>query len=74
MRHGAGPEGDPDCAISSALGVAGQGWTLLAVRDVASGLTRFAQLQRSLGIPRKTLTDRLALLVEQGVLHRRPYN
>jgi DNA-binding HxlR family transcriptional regulator/peroxiredoxin len=74
MQHGAVPAADPDCAISSALGVVGQGWTLLVVRDVAGGLTRFDQLQQSLRIPRKTLTDRLALLVEQGVLERRPYS
>lgn len=74
MPHGAAPASDPDCAISSALGVVGQGWTLLVVRDIAGGLTRFEQLQSSLGIPRKTLTDRLALLVQQGVLQRQLYS
>ena len=65
---------DPDCAISQALAVVGQGWTLLVVRDLAGGLSRFDELQTSLGVPRKTLADRLALLVAEGVVERRPYS
>lgn len=65
---------DPDCAISQALGVVGQGWTLLVVRDLAGGLSRFDELQASLGVPRKTLADRLALLVAEGVVERRAYS
>ena len=65
---------DPDCAISQALGVVGQGWTLLVVRDLAGGLSRFDELQASLGVPRKTLADRLALLVAEGVAERRAYS
>ncbi len=65
---------DPDCAISQALAVVGQGWTLLVVRDLAGGLSRFDELQASLGVPRKTLADRLALLVAEGVAERRAYS
>ncbi len=65
---------DPDCAISQALGIVGQGWTLLVVRDLAGGLSRFDELQASLGVPRKTLADRLALLVDEGVVERRAYS
>ena len=65
---------DPDCAIAQALAVVGQGWTLLVVRDLAGGLSRFDELQGSLGVPRKTLADRLALLVAEGVVERRAYS
>lgn len=65
---------DPDCAISQALGIVGQGWTLLVVRDLAGGLSRFDELQASLGVPRKTLADRLTLLVAEGVVERRSYS
>ena len=65
---------DADCSIAQALGVVGDWWTLLLIRDVAGGITRFDALQRELGVGRKTLTDRLALLVERGVLERRPYS
>ena len=64
---------DADCSIAQALGVVGDWWTLLLIRDIAGGITRFDALQRQLGVSRKTLTDRLGLLVEHGVLERRPY-
>ncbi|MBI1377915.1 MAG: redoxin domain-containing protein [Frankiales bacterium] len=65
---------DADCGIAQALGVVGDWWTLLVVRDVAGGVTRFDALQRELGVSRKTLTDRLAALVAAGVLRREAYS
>lgn len=65
---------DADCGITQALDVLGDGWTFLIVRDIAGGTTRFDALQRELGISRRALTERLAHLVEHGVLRRRPYS
>jgi DNA-binding HxlR family transcriptional regulator/peroxiredoxin len=65
---------DADCGIAQALGVLGDWWTFLIVRDVAGGTTRFDALQRELGVSRRALTERLAALVEHGVLERRPYS
>ncbi|GAA2822245.1 hypothetical protein GCM10010441_53360 [Kitasatospora paracochleata] len=68
--------GEPDdaaCAIAQALDVVGDTWTLLVVRDVARGLTRFDRLQQELGLSRKVLAERLRLLVDSGVLVREPY-
>jgi len=65
---------DSDCSIAQALDVVGDWWTLLVVRDVARGHTRFSDLAAELGVSRKVLTERLALLVERGVLERRPYS
>ena len=64
---------DPDCAIAAAVGVIGDGWNLLILRDVARGVDRFDALATALRISRKVLTIRLAQLVEAGVLHREPY-
>ncbi|MEV0429218.1 winged helix-turn-helix transcriptional regulator [Micromonospora sp. NPDC050495] len=66
--------GDADCGIAQALGVLGDWWTVLIVREVAGGTTRFDALQRELGVSRRALTERLGGLVEHGVLHRRPYS
>ncbi|GAB3934616.1 hypothetical protein GCM10027614_07950 [Micromonospora vulcania] len=44
------------------------------MRDVAGGTTRFDALQRELGVSRRALTERLAALVEHGVLERRAYS
>lgn len=64
---------DLDCAIAQAAGVVGDWWTLLIVRDVVGGTTRFEALQRSLGVSRKVLTERLNRLVQNGVLQRVRY-
>jgi DNA-binding HxlR family transcriptional regulator len=63
-----------NCSIARALGVVGERWTLLIIRDVLRGLRRFDQLQESLGIARKLLTDRLNRLVDEGVLERVLYS
>ncbi|WP_212991642.1 winged helix-turn-helix transcriptional regulator [Actinoplanes auranticolor] len=65
---------DADCGIEQALGVLTDWWTFLVVRDIAGGVTRFEALQRSLGVSRRALTERLAALVEHGVLRREPYS
>lgn len=64
---------DADCGIAQALGVMGDWWTFLVVRDVAGGTTRFDALQHELGVSRRALTERLASLVEHGVLEKRAY-
>jgi len=61
------------CSIARALEVLGERWTLLIVRDAILGLRRFDDFQRSLGVARNVLTDRLGRLVEAGILDRVPY-
>jgi DNA-binding HxlR family transcriptional regulator len=61
------------CSIARALEVVGERWSLLIVRDALLGLHRFDQFQASLGVARNVLTDRLARLVEAGILARVPY-
>lgn len=61
------------CSIARALEVLGERWTLLIVRDAILGLRRFDDFQRSLGVARNVLTDRLGRLVEAGILDRVRY-
>jgi DNA-binding HxlR family transcriptional regulator len=42
-------------------------------REALAGHTRFTQFRDTLGIPADVLADRLATLVEHGVLTKRPY-
>jgi DNA-binding HxlR family transcriptional regulator/peroxiredoxin len=65
---------DADCAIAQALGIVGDWWTLLVVRDIARGINRFDGLQRELSISRKTLAERLKSLVANGVLDKEHYS
>src|SRR4051794_33037177 len=61
------------CSIARSLEIVGERWTLLVLRDAFLGVRRFEDFQRSLGIARNVLTDRLGRLVEGGVLERGRY-
>jgi DNA-binding HxlR family transcriptional regulator len=63
-----------NCSIARTLEVVGERWTLLIIRDVFLGLRRFEQIQKSLGIARNVLTDRLNRLVDEGILERARYS
>jgi DNA-binding HxlR family transcriptional regulator/peroxiredoxin len=64
---------EPDCAIAQSLGVIGDGWELLIVRDLARGVDRFDQLAESLTISRKVLTERLTGLLDSEIIERSAY-
>ncbi|MCF6474697.1 helix-turn-helix transcriptional regulator [Nonomuraea sp. MG754425] len=61
------------CALASTLEVIGERWTLLIVRDALYGVRRFGDFQAHLDIPKAVLSQRLATLVDAGVLERRRY-
>jgi DNA-binding HxlR family transcriptional regulator len=49
-------------------------WTLLVIRDLAEGRSRFCELERSLqGISPRTLSLRLRALEDEGVLERQTF-
>jgi DNA-binding HxlR family transcriptional regulator len=60
------------CPSARSLDVIGDWWSLLIVRDAFDGLTRFSEFEKSLGIAKNTLTDRLRTLVSRGILEAAP--
>src|SRR5579863_5759030 len=49
-------------------------WTLLVIRDLADGRSRFCELERSLqGISPRTLSLRLRALEEEGIVERQTF-
>lgn len=59
------------CPVSRTLDVVGERWTLLIVRDLLVGTTRFNDLARGLpGLSRSLLTKRLRHLERAGVVTR----
>jgi DNA-binding HxlR family transcriptional regulator len=49
-------------------------WTLLLIRDLAEGSSRFCELERSLeGISPRTLSLRLRALEEEGIVARNTF-
>src|SRR5436309_11763310 len=65
---------DMHCSVAQCLEVVGEWWSLLIVRDAFLGVTRFDEFQERLGISRNVLNQRLARLVEAGVLVKVPYS
>ncbi len=65
---------DMHCSLAQCLEVVGEWWTLLIVRDAFLGVSRFDEFQQRLGISRNVLGQRLAGLVEAGVLTKVPYS
>jgi DNA-binding HxlR family transcriptional regulator len=62
-----------NCSIARALEVLGDRWTLLVIRDAFMRVRRFEDFQRDLGVARNVLADRLARLVDEGILKRVRY-
>jgi DNA-binding HxlR family transcriptional regulator len=61
------------CSIARTLSVIGDRWTLLILRDAFLGVRRFEDFQRTLGLSRHRLSDRLRKLCEHGIVERRAY-
>lgn len=62
-----------ECSIANALGVIGERWTLLALREVMLGCRRFDQIAANTGASRDILATRLRKLVDHGVLTKELY-
>jgi len=62
------------CPVARTAEILSGKWTILIIRDLASGVKRFNQLERSLqGISPKTLSERLRSLEEEGIIVRRTF-
>src|ERR1700677_1452525 len=60
------------CSVARSLEIVGEWWTLLVIREAFFGTRRFSDFATHLGIAKNVLSDRLAKLVEAGVLERKP--
>jgi DNA-binding HxlR family transcriptional regulator len=61
-----------ECALPGALEAVGERWSFLILRGAFNGLHHFEEFQSTLGIARNILSNRLARLVENGILKREP--
>jgi DNA-binding HxlR family transcriptional regulator len=63
-----------DCPVCRTADIVCGKWTLLVIRDLAEGRSRFCELERSLeGISPRTLSLRLRALEEEGIVQRRTF-
>lgn len=59
------------CSLPAALEAMGERWSFLILSAAFNGLHHFEDFQSELGIARNILANRLARLVEKGILERR---
>jgi DNA-binding HxlR family transcriptional regulator len=65
---------EASCPVCRTAEIVCAKWTLLLVRDLAEGRTRFCELERSLaGISPRTLSLRLRVLEDEGIVERRTF-
>lgn len=60
------------CGLPEALEVMGERWSFMILRASFNGLHHFEEFLTELGIARNILSNRLAKLVEHGILNREP--
>jgi DNA-binding HxlR family transcriptional regulator len=67
-------ESNSRCPVCRTADVVCGKWTLLVIRDLANGCSRFCELERSLeGISPRTLSLRLRALEEEGIVTRNTF-
>lgn len=62
------------CNIARTLELVGERWSLLAMREITLGVTRFDQIVKNTGAPRNILATRLNKLVDAGLVVRKRYS
>jgi DNA-binding HxlR family transcriptional regulator len=62
-----------NCSIGAAVKIIGERQTFLVLREAFNGVRRFDDMQRRTAMPRQVLSDRLARLVEEGLLGKVSY-
>ena len=59
-----------ECSLPAALEAMGERWSFMILRAAFNGLQHFEEFQSELGIARNILANRLARLVDHGILTR----
>jgi DNA-binding HxlR family transcriptional regulator len=63
---------DEECAVACTADIIGSKWTAIIVHDLSEGARRFSELERSCpGISPRTLSERLRVLEQDGLITRR---
>lgn len=64
----------PACPVEITMGLIGDKWKVLIIRDLLTGTKRFGELKKSLsGITGKVLTNNLRQMESSGLILRKVY-
>jgi DNA-binding HxlR family transcriptional regulator len=72
VKKGKPPPEMLECGLPAALEVMGERWSFMILRAAFNGLCHFEDFLTELGIARNILSNRLANLVEHGIMMREP--
>jgi DNA-binding HxlR family transcriptional regulator len=65
------PVHDANCSVACTADIIGSKWTAVIVHDLSEGARRFSELERSCpGISPRTLSERLRVLEQEGIIAR----
>jgi DNA-binding HxlR family transcriptional regulator len=68
------PVHDANCSVACSAEIIGSKWTAVMVHDLSEGPRRFSELERACpGISPRTLSERLRVLEQDGVVVRKSY-
>ena len=64
----------PACPVEITMGLIGEKWKVLIIRDLLTGTKRFGELRKSVtGITQKVLTNNLRQMEASGLINRKVY-
>lgn len=64
----------PACPVEITMGLIGDKWKVLIIRDLLTGTKRFGELKKSLtGITQKVLTNNLRQMEASSLINRKVY-
>lgn len=64
----------PACPVATTVGLIGNKWKLLILRNLLAGMQRFGELRKTIpGISQKVLTDNLRSMEDDGLLIRKVF-
>lgn len=64
----------PACPVEITMGLIGDKWKVLIIRDLLTGTKRFGELKKSLnGITQKVLTNNLRQMEASGLVNKKVY-
>ena len=64
----------PACPVEITMGLIGDKWKVLIIRDLLTGTKRFGELKKSLnGLTQKVLTNNLRQMEASGLVNRKVY-
>jgi DNA-binding HxlR family transcriptional regulator len=66
-------EQDLEDSVGAAAELLGDRWTFLILREAFFGTRRFNEFAQNLGLSRNILSNRLKMLVSQGIFEQHPY-